>query len=406
MHARSRLIAATGAVTLLTTAVLSPTTAGAADRHSERTRYALDTVTALDGARGVDALGRGRTLVTEADGTFSLVTERRRGGVRVRELGSVPAGGIAPAIAAGKRGLVYVLTAAGEPGTGASTLYGWRRGWDAPRALADIAAYQETDPDPANQEGVPEESNPFGLAVLADGSAVVADAANNDVLRVSPRGRITTLARLMPRTVEVPEGLPPTDPDGNPLPPAGAEVLAEAVATSVAVGPRGEIYVGELRGFPATPGTSRVWRIRPGARDATCGDPVAAAADRARAHRPSKHSKHSKHSKPSKHRACTLHADGLTSVVGLAADRAGTVWATSLSTQSWLQWELGTPGAEIGGLFRIDRRHRGGTRVTELFAGQIPLPGDVDTTGRDVYLVAPSFGPGNLWKATPQRSRR
>ncbi|WP_164775096.1 ScyD/ScyE family protein [Nocardioides pantholopis] len=373
---QSRLLASAGAAALLLGALVPAATAGHGDRpghHGAHPRYDLRPVTTLTDARGLDALGGGRSLVSEGDGTFSLVVERRGRPARVVELGSV-APGFAPAVALGRRGTVYILIGAGEPGTGAATLYRWRRGWDEPRPLADIGAYQASDPDPTNQEGDPAESNPFGLAVLPDGSAVVADAANNDVLRVTPSGAISTLARLSPRTVEVPDGLPATDPEGNPLPPAGTPIPAEAVATSVAVGSRGEVYVGELRGFPATPGSSQVWRIRPGAAGATC-DPE----------RPDAGS-------------CTRVADGLTSIVDLAVDRRGTIYAASLSTMSWLQWELGTEGAEVGGLFRITPRpgRPGRARVSEILPGRFVLPGGVDTVGTQVYVLAPTFGPSTL----------
>ena len=36
------------------------------------------------------------------------------------------------------------------------------------------------------------------------------------------------------------------------------------------VGSDGYWYVGELRGFPATPGTSEIWRIKPGTVGAVC----------------------------------------------------------------------------------------------------------------------------------------
>ena len=40
------------------------------------------------------------------------------------------------------------------------------------------------------------------------------------------------------------------------------------------LGPDGYAYVGELKGFPFTPGTSRVWRVSLAAHDVTC-DPTA-----------------------------------------------------------------------------------------------------------------------------------
>jgi hypothetical protein len=322
----------------------------------------------FEGPRGVDNVGRGRTLVTEADGTFSLVKERRGREAKVVELGAVPATGIAPAIAAGKRGNVWILTTVGEPGTvGHSTLYRWRHGWDEPKAVKDIAAYQAEDLDPFDLEGAPEESNPYDVVALRDGSVLVADAAGNDLLRVWKNGKTKTVARLMPRTVEVPEELPDTDPEGNPLPPAGTPIPAEAVATSVTVGADGYWYVGELRGFPATPGTSQIWRIKPGSVGATC-DPE----------------------KPHRGR-CHRYADGLTSIVDLDGTRKG-ILALSLSKMSWLQMELGTPGAEVGGLFLVRRNGH----MRELAEGQLVMPGGVDAGRSGIYVTSPIFGPGTL----------
>ena len=56
----------------------------------------------------------------------------------------------------------------------------------------------------------------------------------------------------------------------------GTILPSEAVATSVTVGADGFYYVGELRGFPATPGQSQVWRIAPNSVGALC-DPEARA---------------------------------------------------------------------------------------------------------------------------------
>ena len=241
--------------------------------------------------------------------------------------------------------------------------------------MADIAAYQATDPDPYDLEGFPEDSNPFGVQALWDGTVLVADAAGNDLLRVWPKsGTIKTVARLMPRVVEVPEGLPELPPEqGGPLPPAGTPIPSEAVATSVTVGSDGYWYVGELRGFPATPGTSQIWKIRPGTVGATC-DP-----------------EHPWRGK------CKRFKDGLTSIVDLAKAPNG-VYALELSKMSWFQLELGVPGAEIGGLFQVKKRGSG-PRMHELAKDQLPIPGGVDATwDGDVYVTAPLFGPGALWK--------
>lgn len=333
--------------------------------HTDTLRTVLD---GLSGPRGVDALGHGRTLVTEGDGTFSLVVERRHGwghhrhgshGVTKKiELGQI-ATGFAPAISAGKDGTVWLLTGGGEPtDPTAARLFKWRWGWDNPVEVANIAAYQATDPDPNDLEDFPEDSNPFGLAALKDGSVLVADAAGNDLLHVSKHGDIETVARLMPRAVVTPEGLPG----------AGSTVEAEAVATSVTVGKDGYWYVGELRGYPATPGTSEIWRIKPGTTNATC-DPEHPWG------------------------ACKRYADGLTSIVDLGAGYRG-IYAVTLSKMSWLAVESPEPipGAEVGGLFLVSKGHhkKWATTITELVPDQLILPGGVDVAEKP-YVVGPIF---------------
>ncbi|MGI9609186.1 MAG: ScyD/ScyE family protein, partial [Acidimicrobiia bacterium] len=44
-----------------------------------------------------------------------------------------------------------------------------------------------------------------------------------------------------------------------------------SVPTSVAVGPDGYYYVGELTGFPGPTGESSIWRVHPNASSAQCG---------------------------------------------------------------------------------------------------------------------------------------
>ncbi len=371
MHKRGNLFAiAAGAAALVMSGVV-PAQAGTDHHHGQEDRLRT-VIDGLNGPRGVDALGDGLTLVSETDGTFSLVVERRHHHpAKLVRLGQVNAD-FAPAIAKGPHGTVYILTGGAEPdspaATGSATLFKWRHGWKAPKPFADIAAYQATDPDPYDQENNPTDSNPFGVQPLRDGTVLVSDAAGNDLLRVHRNGHIETVARLKTRNVEVPDGLPATDPEGNPLPPAGTPIDSEAVATSVTVGSDGYWYVGELRGFPATPGTSEIWRIKPGTVGAVC-DPE----------------------KPRRGH-CKRFADGLTSIVDLGAG-PGSIYAVELSKMSWLQMELGTPGAEIGGLFRISGHH-----IEELVPGQLTQPGGVDVSRDGIYLTGPVFGPGSLMK--------
>jgi hypothetical protein len=337
----------------------------------------LRTVTGgLAGPRGVASVRPGVTLVSTADGTVSVVRERR-GPARVQKLFRVPSQ-FALGIAFGPHWTVYAVTGAATSPDPAdpkppkpvaaveNSLFKWRPHWAKPHRIADIGAYQKHDLDPYDLEKNPSDSNPFGVAALPNGSVLVADAAGNDLLKVRPNGAISTVARLKPRVVTVPEGL------GKDAPPAGTQIPAEAVATSVTVGSDGYYYVGELRGFPATPGTSEIWRINPYARGAVC-DPAQPTLP-----------------------GCRRYADGLTSIVDLASASHGTIYAVTLSKKSWLAAESQppVPGAEVGGLFKVGPW---GTSVTELAADQLKFPGgaDIARNGR-VYVTGPVFGRGSL----------
>ena len=139
------------------------------------------------------------------------------------------------------------------------------------------------------------------------------------------------------------------------------------------MGKDGNWYVGELRGYPATPGTSEIWRIKPGTTDATC-DPEHPWGE------------------------CSRYADGLTSIVDLGAGYRG-IYALTLSKMSWLAVESPEPipGAEVGGLFVVSkshgnhhRRHGGTATITELVPDQLILPGGVDVA-ENPYVVGPIF---------------
>src|SRR4029079_17096665 len=128
-----------------------------------------------------------------------------------------------------------------------------------------------------------------------DGSVLVSDAAANDLLRVYPNGQVVTVARLKPRIVSWPAGIPFG-------PPAGTMAPSEDVATSVTVGADGYYYVGELRGVPATPGAAQVWRISPNSVNAVC-DPLIPNAG-----------------------PCQRYKDGFTSIVDLEAAEDGSLY--------------------------------------------------------------------------------
>ena len=101
----------------------------------------------------------------------------------------------------------------------------------------------------------------------------MADAGGNDLLIVDNAGKIDWIATLPVELVSTANikslvGCPAGPPNICNLPP---QIPAQPVATSIAIGPDGAYYVGELKGFPAPTGASKVWRIEPGTRHARCG---------------------------------------------------------------------------------------------------------------------------------------
>jgi hypothetical protein len=103
----------------------------------------------------------------------------------------------------------------------------------------DLAAYEAaTNPD----DGVPD-SNPYAL-LAEPGSTVATDAGGNDLLRIAANGAISTIAVFPSRF--------------------NSARATDSVPTSVAVGPDGAYYVGELTGVPFAPRAANVWRVVPG----------------------------------------------------------------------------------------------------------------------------------------------
>lgn len=109
--------------------------------------------------------------------------------------------------------------------------------------IADVAAHELA----SNPAGGASDSNPFGFALTPSGSFLVADAGANDFVTATSAGVVSTLAVL------------PAKP--NPLP-FGPPVY-QSVPTSIAVGPDGAYYVGQLTGFPFPPGAASVFRFDP-----------------------------------------------------------------------------------------------------------------------------------------------
>lgn len=109
--------------------------------------------------------------------------------------------------------------------------------------VADIAAHEQAN----NPAGGARDSNPFGFAITPNGDFVVADAGANAFVNATAAGVVTTLGVLAARP--------------NPLP-FGPPVF-QSVPTSIAIGPDGAYYIGQLTGFPFPPGAANVYRYDP-----------------------------------------------------------------------------------------------------------------------------------------------
>jgi sugar lactone lactonase YvrE len=109
---------------------------------------------------------------------------------------------------------------------------------------ADVAQF-ELDEDP---NGDAPDSNPYGILALP-GRQVVTDAGGNTLIELRANGSIHTLATFADRIVPLP--FPPFQ---GPM---------DAVPTTVAEGPDGYLYVGQLTGFPFPLGGANVYRIAP-----------------------------------------------------------------------------------------------------------------------------------------------
>ncbi|WP_328470278.1 ScyD/ScyE family protein [Actinoplanes sp. NBC_00393] len=158
-------------------------------------------------------------------------------------------------------------------------------------------------------------------AVLAVGrDRLLVDAGSNALLRVGPRGRILTVATFPRRSVPAPAGI------------RADRIAMDPVPSSVARGPDGAFYVGELTGFPFPPGQARIWRVEPG-------------------------------------RAPQVYASGLTAVTDLAWASDGRLYALS--------------GGRNGALLRVSGH---GPHHVVASAG-LTAPGGLAIRGRHAYVT-------------------
>jgi hypothetical protein len=218
-----------------------------------------------------------------------------------------------------------------------------------PEVVLDIIAYQAVDIDSASiDSGSPSESNPNGLAALWTNDVLIADAANNDLLRVSPNGDAVTVARWVPEVIP------------NTIPGLPTELPTEAVPTTVAIGPGGWAYVGQLIGFPGTPGTAHIWRVNPWTEDAVC-DVEAPNAD------------------------CSVWKSGFTSIMDIAFNPHNrTLYVYEIAEDGWLAFEAGFETGDFPPAVLL--QVKGGSR-TELAGGELSQPGGVAVANDGALFV-------------------
>lgn len=216
--------------------------------------------------------------------------------------------------------------------------------------IADLFAYEEKyNPHPAAVD-----SNPFDVEDLGGGEALVADAGGNTLLKVDKHGKVKLVA-IFPDELVSSENA--ASILGEEFPPM---MDAQAVSTSIAIGPDGAYYVGELKGFPAPLGESRVWRIEPNARNAKCGQSP----------------------------LCSVVLDGRTSIVDLAFGSDGRLYVAQIDDRSFLVVELaafaGVP-LELGG---------------SVLACNLATQACEEVVADEPVLTAITFRSSGLWGAT------
>ena len=258
---------------------------------------------------GLDTAPNGDVLVADAGAGITT-----RSGAT-----DIPLSGVTDMSPLGRRSMWALKGLTGDPGedTGQGL---FRASKGTNRLIVDLFAFEKEN----NPDGAPLiDSNPFDVQSLEGQGALVADAGGNDLLRVDNQGNIEVVAIFPDELVSTANikqlfGCPGGPPSICGLPPL---ISAQPVPTSVAIGPDGSYYVGELKGFPAPTGASNVWKIDPSASGAKC---------------PSPHCK-------------KLFKGNFTSIIDLRFDTNGRLHVVELEEKSWFALEVLSPNALQGG---------------------------------------------------------
>lgn len=163
-------------------------------------------------------------------------------------------------------------------------------------------------------------SDPYSFVAYRGGYAV-ADAGANDLLFVSPSGKVRVLAVLPTIRERAAAGTYSSSQK------TAIEAEAQAVPDSVAVGPDGALYVGELGGTPYAVGASDVYRIVPGRRS-------------------------------------TVYARGFTAIEDLAFDARGRLLVLEIDRKGLNDPGFNTGSPASGAIVRVDSNGRRSTLVS------------------------------------------
>ncbi|MBY5160925.1 ScyD/ScyE family protein [Salsipaludibacter albus] len=231
---------------------------------------------------------------------------------------TLPAPGAASVAAIGSKSF-WVVTG-GQDTLSDSGQALWRVSNGKARMIANMFELESADPDGSGDA----DSNPYDVAALGGGdAALVVDAGGNSLHKIDSDGNAELVATFPVELLSTDNfnqlaGCPPVAPycatDG------ATHIPGQSVPTSVVVGPDGNYWVGELKGFPAPTGQSGVWRIEAGATDVECGvDPE-----------------------------CVKVLDGFTSIVDLTVGPDGMLYVSEFDEKSWAAVEI-FPSEAVGG---------------------------------------------------------